>query len=279
MKITLLSMKNNIKILNQLRGKIYSSKGGWKIGEGVFSHGFDVMNDLVGNVSYMQVIILNATGRLPDRKVADWVEATHICLSWPDPRIWCNQMGALAGSMRTSVIAATCAGLLANDSRTYGTKPLYTGVEFMKSALSRFQSGISPEHIVNEECAKHGGKPHIMGYARPIAKGDERIPAMERTQKELGLEYGDHQKLAYKIEDILKNKFDESMNINGFMSSFLADQGYSATEVYRIYSILVNSGITACYVDTADKPPESFYPLQCEDINYSGKSIRNLPKK
>ena len=270
-------MKSKFEHLEQLRGKIHSSKGGWVIGKGVFNHGYDMMNDLVGKVSYMQVIILNATGRLPERKLADWFEATHICLSWPDPRIWCNQMGALAGTARTSVIAATCAGLLANDSRTYGTKPLYDGVLFMQHAMKQHREGASAQTIVENECRKHRGKPHIMGYARPIAKGDERIPAMERTQQELGFPFGEHQQLAYQIEEVMKERFDESMNINGFMSSFLADHGYTATEVYRIYSILVSSGITACYVDTADKPAETFYPLRCEDIKYTGKPARELP--
>jgi citrate synthase len=269
--------KSNIDQLNKLRGKIYSSKGGWVIGKGVFNQGYDMMNDLVGKCTYMQVIVLNATGRLPEKRVADWFEATHICLSWPDPRIWCNQIGALAGSVRTSVIAATCAGLLANDSRTYGTKPLHEGVQFMQYAMNQSRNGLSVEEIVGLECKKHGGKPNIMGYARPIAKGDERIPAMERTQEELGIPYGEHQKMAYAMEKVIKDQFDESMNINGYMSSFLADHGYSPTETYRIFSILVNSGITACYVDTMEKPEETFFPLQCEDIKYTGKPHRDLP--
>ena len=105
---------------DQRRGTIQSKKGGWVVGKAIFNHGYSMMDDLVGKVSYMQVLVLNATGRLPERPVADWLDAIHICLSWPDPRIWCNQIGALGGAMRASVVASTTAGVLAADAKSYG---------------------------------------------------------------------------------------------------------------------------------------------------------------
>lgn len=265
------------RLWDERRGKIQSKKGGWVIGKGVFNHGHSMMDDLVGKVSYMQVLILNATGRLPERPVADWFEAIHICMSWPDPRIWCNQIGALGGAMRASVVASTTAGVLAADAKSYGIKPLIPGVRFIQSALLDFKCGVSVDEIIRNECAKHRGKPNIMGYARPLAKGDERIVAMERVQQALNLPIGEHQQLAGQIEQSLLNNFDESMNINGYMSAFLSDSGYTADEVYRIFAVLVTSGVTACYVDTRDKTPDTFLPLRCADIEYTGKLARPVP--
>lgn len=262
---------------DERRGAIQSRKGGWVIGKGVFNHGYSMMDELVGAVSYMQVVILNATGRLPERRLAEWFEAIHICMSWPDPRIWCNQIGALGGTARTSVVAATTAGLLAADANSYGIKPVLHGVRFIQGALLDYHGGSSADEIVKRECAKHRGKPYIMGYARPIAKGDERVVAMQRVQGELEFPDGDHLQLAYQIEKALLRDFDESMNINGYVSAFLADQGYTAEEVYRIFAVLVTSGVTACYVDTRDRAPEAFLPLRCDDIEYTGKAARHVP--
>lgn len=259
------------------RGKIKSKKGGWVIGKGVFNHGYSMMDDLVGEVSYMQVVVLNATGRLPTRPVADWVDAIHICLSWPDPRIWCNQIGALGGAMRASVVASTTAGVLAADAKSYGIKPLIQSMRFIQTALQDFKRGLSVEEIIRNECAKHRGKPNIMGYARPLAKGDERIVAMERVQQKLGLPIGEHQQLARQIELFLLSNFDESMNIGGYGSAILSDLGYTGEEVYRIFSVLVTSGVTACYVDTRDKAADTFLPLRCADIEYTGKLARPVP--
>ncbi len=262
---------------DERRGKIQSKKGGWVVGKGVFNHGYSMMDDLVGKVSYMQVVVLNATGRMPERAVADWFEAAHICMSWPDPRIWCNQIGALGGTTRTSVVAATTAGILAADAKSYGSKPLLQGVRFIQAALHDNHRGVSPEEIVSNECAKHRGKPNITGYARPLAKGDERVVALERVQKVLGLPVGEHLQLALQIEIILLRNFDEGMNVNGYASAFLSDLGYTDEEIYRIFALVVNSGVTACYVDTHDKAPDAFFPLRCADIEYTGKMRRPVP--
>ena len=271
--------KQDTSFWDGYRNKIFSKRGGWVIGKGVFNCGYDMMRELVGKKSYMQVMILNATGRLPDRKLADWFEAVHICLSWPDPRIWCNQIGALSGTMQTSVVSATVAGILAADAKGYGTKPLVAGVSFIQKAMAAHKNGLSAREIVNEECDRFGGKPMIMGYARPIAKGDERIEAMEQVSNALGYSIGPHLNLAYTIERELFDKFNENMNINGYMSAFLSDQELTPEEVYQICAVLVTSGVTACYLDVNDRPAGAFLPLQCQDIEYQGKSARELPNR
>lgn len=261
------------------RGHIVSRAGGWRRGEGVYARGFSMMDELVGQASYMQVQVLNITGRLPDRRLADWLEAIGICMSWPDPRIWCNQVGALAGTARASVVAGTCGGILAADSRTYGSRPVIEGMNFIQNARRAQLAGQSVATIVETACAAHGGKPLIMGYARPVAKGDERVTAMEPVTARLGFVAGPHLELAYAIEAILLARFDESMNINGYVSAFLSDQGFSPEEGYRLFATVVMSGVTACYVDAAARPAGEFLPLRCEDIEYQGPAPRALPAK
>lgn len=267
-----------IDYLDQRRGKIFSKAGGWFPGKGVFSHGYSMLDDLVGKKSYFQIMVLNATGKLIDRKLADWLEAAYACLSWPDSRIWCNQIGALAGSARVSVAAATTMGALAADSRIYGSYTLLDGMAFIQKALVQHKKGMTAEEIVNNVDAVKKGKPFIVGYFRPIAKGDERIVAMERVSKELGFSVGAHLSLAYQIEDILRNAYDEGMNINGYASAFLSDQGFSPQEAYQMVAMLVASGVTACYVDTLHRPVDTFLPLHCEDIDYQGEALRSVPE-
>lgn len=265
---------------DQRRGKIFSRKGGWFVGKGAFCHGYSIMEDLAGEVTFFQVLILNAIGRLVDRRLADWFEARQIGMSWPDSRIWCNQVGALAGTMRTSVTAATVAGVLASESYAYGgVITAIKGVAFIQNALIKHRNGLSARDIVFQECARTGGKPQIMGYARPIAKGDERIAAMERIAEKLGFSVGEHLALAYEIEKVLQEEFEEEMNINAYNSAFLSDQGFTGEEVSRISATLVASGVTACYVDTLERPPESFLPLRCDDIDYQGPPPREVPDK
>ncbi len=174
-------------------------------------------------------------------------------------------------------MAATAAGLLAADSTMYGTLPLLEGVRFITTALDMRKKGASVEQIIREECHRHGGKLAIVGYARPVARGDERVAALERITADLGFGIGEHLSLAYEIEKVLMRDFDEGMNINGYTSAFLSDQGYSAEEIYRLSAMCVFSGIMACFVEERDKATDSFLPLRCEDIDYQGKAPRPLP--
>ncbi|MHB8808608.1 MAG: citrate synthase family protein [Desulfobulbaceae bacterium] len=264
---------------DQRRGKIYSRKGGWIIGEAIYNHGYSMMDDLVGKASSMQVLVLNVTGRLPERRLADWFEAAFICMSWPDARIWCNQIGSLAGTMQASSVVGVTAGILATDSTLYGAAPLLKGTKFIRESLVKKKIGLSVEEILKEHQRHPDSVPMIVGYARPIATGDERVDALRRVAEQLGFETGEHLSLACEIEQVLLEKFNEGMNINGYISAFLCDQGYSNMEIYRIGSTCVSSGVQACYTEAADQVPESFFPLQCNDIDYQGPPPRTVPDK
>jgi citrate synthase len=261
------------------RNTIHSRKGGWKIGQAVFSHGYSLMDDLVGEASYFQIMMMNVLGYLPEQRVAEWLEASFICMSWPDPRIWCNQIGALAGTTQTKAVAATTAGILAADSTMYGSRPLLDGVTFIQDVLKRKKAGATAEDILKEEIKKHRGKIKITGYARPIASGDERVIAMERVTRQLGFERGEHLTLAMELDQLLKRGYGESININGYVSAFLSDQGYSAENIYRICALCVMSGVMACFSEEQSKRPFSFLPLRCDDIEYHGKEQRAVPEK
>ncbi|MDH5297773.1 MAG: hypothetical protein OEV91_02000 [Desulfobulbaceae bacterium] len=268
--------KNSTAFWDARRGTIYSQKGGWVIGEAIHNHGFSMMDDLVGKKSYFQVLVLNATGRLPERRLADWLEAYFICLSWPDARIWCNQIGSLAGTARTTPVAAITAGVLASDSQIFGPGATKEGVDFITTALAKKKEGRTIDEIFRPYQRRPDMVPKITGYARPVASGDERVPAMERVREQLGFEIGEHLAFAFEIENVLAERFQEYMNIGGYRCAFLCDQGFSGTEIYRILSSAVLAGVSACYAEAMDSPADSFLTLRCDDMDYQGPPLREI---
>lgn len=279
MRIIQLSKSDNTQPWDKHRNVLIDRKGGWIIGQGVHCHGYDLLRDLLGEVSYFQLIVLNATGRLPERRFADWLECAYMCLSWPDPRIWCNRVGSLVGTVGGSVSAGTAAGILAGDSIMYGPYSMIQGSKAIKQAKIELDSGLSVEAYVNAQIKNTKGKIKIMGFARPIAKGDERVPEMERVSEKYGFTIGEHLQIAYKIQSYLSANYGESLNIGGYFSAFLVDQGFSPEEIYSITSTMVASGVTSCVIEEFDKPNESFLPLRCDDINYTGPAPRSVPDR
>ncbi|MDH4332615.1 MAG: hypothetical protein OEV89_08550 [Desulfobulbaceae bacterium] len=237
-----------------------------------------MLDELAGHVSFFQVLSLNTVGRLVERRFADWLEALFICLSWPDSRVWCNQTGSLAGTMQVSPVAGVCAGILSSDSRMYGPGCMTAACDFIINALRQTGCGSSAEEIVGLcSMASPDTPPKVAGYARPVATGDERIDAMVRVGEMLGVTTGKHLVLAGEIEKFMKARWGETMNLAGYSAAVFADHGFSSQETYRLLSCWVNSGIHACYAEAADQPPESFFPLHCEDIDYQGKAARPVP--
>jgi len=271
------SLTEFLAVLDARRNQLINRKGGWIIGEGVFSHGYELMGELLPNKSYFHVLMLNATGRLPEDRLCKWVEAVFITMSWPDPRIWCNTIGSYAGTNRTSVMAGTLAGLLASESKLYGPRTLIGGVKFIEKAKSLYDSGESVEAIIHSLASRSGGKLHIPGYVRPIADGDIRVSALNDYATSLGFEQGAYLQLAWQIETALKELNDQSMNLGGYISAFLADQGFSATEVFSLFPTMVSSGVTACALEERTNVASGFLPLRCVDIEYVGEPSRELP--
>jgi len=261
------------------RNRIVSRTGGWRIGEGAFSHGHNITAELAGNISYMQMMILNVSGRIVPRDVADLIEVTWIGLSWPDPRIWCNQIGALAGSVRTTPVAAMVAGVLASDSIMYGARTLLDGMRFISEALIRARAGASVESIVAEEIRRARGKVVIMGFARPLASGDERVEAVLRFMKKRNMPMGEHLSMALKIEAYLLEHHSDSLNLSGFVAAFLSDEGFSISQGYQLYAACVMSGVVTCYAEAEKDLPERFLPMRCDDVEYEGAPPRELPAR
>ncbi|MGI9287876.1 MAG: hypothetical protein ACR2P1_20995 [Pseudomonadales bacterium] len=270
-------MSNNTAYWDQRRSNVYSAVGGWILGKGVFSHGINLLDDVIGKYSYMQIHVLNVTGKLPERKIADWMEASFIFLSWPDSRIWCNQIGALGGEANCSAAAAVAAGIQAACSELYGGSTIVKGCEFLRSAFTKRQQGASVKEIVEFEVSRRRGRPDIAGFARPLVKGDERVDILLAYARALDFPVGPHEQFALEIEEYLGTEYDERMNMNGCIAAFCTDQGYSGEQLNNIAATIVSSGIGACYVDNIHRQQGSFLPLRCDDIEYTGKPIREVP--
>lgn len=245
----------------------------------MYNHGYSMMEDLVGKTTFFQVLLLSVTGRLPERRLAEWIEAVFICMSYPDARIWCNQVGSLAGTMQSTSVAGACAGILATDSHLYGVGPLLAGTRFIVDALAKKKMGMSAEDIVREQQRRPGSTPIITGYIRPVASGDERIAPLERLAARLGFAREEHLILAFEISEVMEREFNEGINLNGYVNAFLSDQGYTVEEIYRIFVTVACAGILACHAEAADNPPGTFFPLRCEDIDYQGVSPRSVPDR
>lgn len=153
--------------------------------------------------------------------------------------------------------------------------PSESAMGFIHQALTMKKQGMSAEQIIDAQPVRQG-KPAVIGYARPVAKDDERIGPHKAMTARLGFGIGEHMALANEISDFMEQRYGIGINIGGYTSAFMADQGFSPKELYRIKCLCVASGVTACYVDNLQHPENSFLPLKCDQVEYQGPAIRRL---
>lgn len=257
----------------QRRNKVFSSRGGWQVGVGVHNFGYDMLKDLAVNKNHYQVHVLNCTGRLPKAEFGMWLSGLFTCLSWPDPRIWCNAMGALAGSLKCNISSGVASGILSSDSLMFGSGECVINYSsFIQNAVRLQREGTKLEQITKSV------RGDIPGFARPLATGDERVITMSKLARELGFPIGEHEKLAMKLHQYMQDVKQESINIGGYFAAFMSDQGYLPLECRRIVTTVVGSGVHACHIEEEDNPPLSFMPMTCEDIDYQGVAKRKVIK-
>lgn len=270
-----MSSSDNSSLWQRNRKHIKTSIGKWIAGEDVIVRGRSLLHEWVDELNFIQLHVLNLTGRVIDKPLSHWLEKSLFFTAYPDARIWCNQLGALAGTQKTSPVSAFAVGCLAADSKAYGSKAQYFSVLAMQDMRQQHMAGESVRDIV-EAFPKSQGFPLISGFARPVRVNDERLQPARRLSKELGFQPGEHLQLAEEVSTYLLNQYGLGMNAAGFCSAFLLDQGFSPIEIYRLRVADVASGVMACYCDNSDQPENTFLPLQCGDINYRGPEKRNL---
>jgi hypothetical protein len=267
---------NDTRYWDSRRGRIITRKGGWRIGAGVSVHGHALFGELVGQRGFFELLYLEVLGSLPEPRLARWIEGSFMCLSFPDPRIWCNQIGALAGSARCTPTAAICAGVMASDSTLYGPGTTRAACDFLLAAHAALAAGETAEQFVQRQTTR-SGRVRAPGFTRPIADGDDRVTALAQLSAALGYSDGEYLGLAWRIDALLRARGGNSLNMLGYVAAFLLDRGLDVEQGLRLYSLAVNAGVHACFAEAADEPAAAFLPLRCADIEYIGHPARELP--
>jgi citrate synthase len=260
----------------QRRARIRTRKGGWRIGQGVSVHGHSLLDELLGRHGYVEVLYLEVVGELPEPRLARWIEASFLCLSFPDPRIWCNQVGALAGSSRVAPVPGIAAGVMASDSAVYGPGSTRAACEL----LGGLRRAIDGGETIAAWIARHttrGGRLRAPGFSRPVVRGDDRVGALAGFAAELGFADGPWLDLAWRLDAELRAQGNDALNMLGYVAAFLLDRGMRIEDGERLYALAVAAGVHACYAEAADEPAGGFLPLALADVEYTGVAPRPLP--
>lgn len=258
-------------LLEQHVGRLRSSMGAFFPGERVVFRGKDLFTDLK-NLDWMELYLFGITGKRYTPQQMRVLHAMWTHTSYPDARLWNNRVAALAGTARSTAPLAMAAALAVSEAAIYGGASQLRCSEFLVRAKQAVDAGADLETLVRTELKEKRG---IGGYGRPIVASDERIPPLMAIVREQGLENGAYLKLAFAVEEILKNgRWRWQMNVVALTAAICADMGMSPRE-YSLGAIPVFlAGMPPGYIEAAAKPTGAVFPLPCRGLAYHGVARR-----
>jgi citrate synthase len=246
-------------------------------GERVVFRGKDLLNEL-RDIRWMDLFLYGITGRrFSENQVRLFEAIWALGTSYPDPRIWNNNVASLAGTARSTGTLALSAALSVSEATLYGRRADIRAMDFLVRAKNKIDRGECLSDVVLSELKKYRSIP---GFGRPIVNADERISPVCAVAKMLGYDNGPYLRLAFEVETILsKSHYRTKMNAAALGAALVADQGLSCYEYYLFLTPSFAAGMLPCFIEAANRTEAVFLPLSCERIEYIGVSLRRWTKQ
>lgn len=264
-------MKGPVDLLEN-EGRWRTKMGAFFPGERVVFRGKDLFTEL-GHLSWMQLYLYGITGRIFSEAQGELFEGMWVlCTSYPDPRLWNNRVGSLAGTSRTTGNLGISAAIAVSEASIYGRRPDIRAINFLLRARRLLNDGQPLNEIVESELARYKT---IYGYGRPVVNTDERIRPMQELAQRLCLANGPYVKLAFDIEQTLQaGRWRMRMNVAALAAALAADQGLSEREYYFFAIPSFVAGIAPCVIEANDRREGAFLPIRARQVVYKGVEKR-----
>lgn len=259
------------EMLRENAGVLKSRMGAFFPGSHVIFRGHDLHTQLK-DMDWMELYVFGITGRRFSPQQLRLMHAIWSYTSYPDIRIWNNRVAALAGNSRSTGALGVAAALAVSEASIYGGGILARAIHFFIQTQQRLDKGADLSDCLREELERHRS---LGGYGRPVINGDERIQPMMDLARSLGLDQGRHLQLAFAIEEaLLAGRWRMKMNYAAVVAALGADFGLTEKEFSLFMFPVFLAGMQPCFIEGAEHPEGSLYPLSCNDIFYKGKANR-----
>jgi hypothetical protein len=264
---------NGPELLAQNANRWTTNMGQCFVGTRTVFRGHDLHADL-RHMDWVELYMFAITGRRFDGPAVKLLHAMWVVTSYPDVRLWNNRVAGLAGSARSTPALGISAAMGMSEAVVYGGHPCVRAIDFLLTARRRTSAGDTLENVVNQELAQR----RIYGYGRPINSNDERLPWLMGLAEELGLHRGPHLELALAVEGLLVARDARlRMNYAALTAAMAADLGLSVEEFHHFQVPMLVAGMTPCFVEAAQRPAGTLFPLSCDHIAYDGPPRRQWP--
>lgn len=225
-----------------------------------------LQQDLIGNISFSEMIHLLVKGKLPSKNEAKMLGA--ILVSFCDHGVTppSTQAARLMASAGSPLHACIAGGLLAFGKNHAGA---------IEKSMKIFQEGIKSTENNIEEIAERivnyslDNNKKIFGFGHRYHNEDPRAPKLMELARKHNC-FREHSELAVTIENLLFDKKGIKMNIDGANGAILSDMGFDWSIGSGIFMIGRLPGILTHINEekNREQPFRKFFEI--DEIYYDG---------
>ncbi|MBI4504548.1 MAG: citryl-CoA lyase [Chloroflexi bacterium] len=231
------------------------------------------IEELIGNLTYTEVLFLALKGRLPSEIETRMLDGA-LCSIVEYPIGPAPYAARVVVSANPSINAGLAAGILAQG--VYAVSPQHSG-EFIQDARRRMAAGLTREQTAREVAAELvARKERLPGAGHPTAgHEDPRARRLRELAQVLGF-WAEHAQLYEAILAELNRATGRAlvMNVDGALAAVLSDMGFHPLEMAAIAALSMMPGVIA---HTVEEIQSGVRIRQIEGLAYTGPPRRHLP--
>ena len=235
------------------------------------------LEELIGNLSFAEVMFLTLRGELPSESEAKMLDALLCAIvdhEFIDSTI---PAARFAASANWELLPSMAAGICAMGRNTVSPQDtgslIETGMKLMEDEnLSREEAAAR----IVEQYRKEGRR--IPGLGHPTHKNyDPRAKRLREVAEKLG--FVGERMLFYEAcqKEVAKRKF-LPINVDGMMAAIMCEMGFDPLEMAAIGAVSHIPGLIANIIEEIkEEPPLRMVPEEITE--YIGSPRRSLPRK
>ncbi len=238
--------------------------------------GLDVTNELTGNFTQTQALLLWALGRRPTELETKLIDTLIVLNIYPDLRIWSIRVGAYASAAGAPLSSCFGASHVAANSKIFAVEASLACRRFLEKVFHDSQSQ-SIEELINSYIKR---KVFFPGFGRPLIQGpDERYVKLISMLEKWEYRIGNYTKLLFEMAALIQEQKKLFPNYAAIFVALLMDAPFNFDEnkiiVVSHYMVSLPSYLPACEINENNQDAP-LLPLKVSDILYTGKEKRKI---
>ena len=223
------------------------------------------LEDLVGKISFAEMVFLLLRGKLPSIEESKMMEALLVCVAEHSIAVPSITSGRIAASGSGSFVQGVAAGILAIGEHHGGAG------EGCAKVLQE-NLGKPAAEVVTKFSAR---KERIPGYGHKIYTVDPRTKKLFSIAKELGI-FGSYCNLALEIEKELEKSGGKKLclNVDGAIAAIISEMGFHWKSARAFFVIPRTAGISAHVIEELMEEKPFSKRLEEGEYEYAGEKSK-----